>query len=605
VAEIEKETDQDYYESDGRFALLWVAGIACVLIIGTAALYFGKPVLLPLAIALILSVVFSPVASRLENYCGRFVSAALVVLLVIGFISAMGYFLTIELTQVADQVSDYSDNIGNKLAALEKTTPPWLEHVKDAVTDVQQRVESVNPEQHKPREVMAMPVQAPLTDRLKPVAPVVDFIVNTLLVIVLLFFLLYSRKDLRDRFVRLAARGRVPISAQAMETASTTVGHYLLLFSLINLAYGLATGIVVWYLGLPSAALWGLLAFLLRFIPYVGAPASALLPAMVAFALFPGWSKALETLGAFIVLDQVAAQLAEPFIIGRGIDVSPVALLVSAMYWSWLWGIPGLLLSTPLTACLKVAGDYVPPLGFLAILLGADRVLDDYHDFYRMLLELNPDGARGVAIRYCDENGLERTFEDVIQPALELTSQERADNHISEENVRLILDTTHQLIGELSNRFANARISPSVRVLGAMAPGDANILSLLMLLELLRKDGVVASFAGENKSPDEICDLVKRFTPDLVFISCTTAEAIASAIELVKQVRAISARVTIAAVGQAAMQQWDELLNAGCARICGNVNEARRVVRSFIFQRAKSRLPFGTIVARGYARENG
>ena len=252
-----------------------------------------------------------------------------------------------------------------------------------------------------------------------------------------------------------------------------------------------------------------------------------------------------------------------------------------------------------------MVGDYVPPLGFLAILLGADRVLDDYHDFYRMLLELNPEGARGVAIRYCDENGLERTFEDVIQPALELTSQERADNHISEENVRLILDTTHQLIGELSNRFANARISPSVRVLGAMAPGDANILSLLMLLELLRKDGVVASFAGENKSPDEICDLVKRFTPDLVFISCTTAEAIAPAIELVKQVRAISARVTIAAVGQAAMQQWDELLNAGCARICGNVNEARRVVRSFIFQRAKSRLPFGTIVARGYARENG
>jgi predicted PurR-regulated permease PerM len=607
VAEIEKETEQeqDYYESDDRFALLWVAGMVCALIIGSAALYFGKPVLLPLAIALILSVVFSPVATRLESYCGRFVSAALVVLLVIGFMSAMGYFLTIELTQVADQVSEYSDNIGNKLAALEKTTPPWIEHVKDAVTDVQQRVESANPAPHKPREVMAMPVQAPLTDRLKPVAPVVDAIVNTLLVIVLLFFLLYSRKDLRDRFVRLAARGRVPISAQAMETASATVGHYLLLFSLINLAYGLATGIVAWYLGLPSAALWGLLAFLLRFIPYVGAPSSALLPALVAFALFPGWSRALEILGAFIILDQVAAQLAEPFIIGRGIDVSPVALLVSAMYWSWLWGIPGLLLSTPLTACLKVAGDYVPPLGFLAILLGADRVLDDYHDFYRMLLELNPDGAREVAIRYCDENGLERTFEDVIQPALELTRQERAGNHISEENERLILDTTHQLIGELSNRFANARISPSVRVLGAMAPGDANILNLLMLLELLRKDGVVASFAGENKSPDEICDLVKRFTPDLVFITCTTAEAVAPAIELVKAMRSISARITIAAVGPAAMPHWNELLDAGCARICGNVNEARRAVRSFILQRAKSRLPFGAIAPRGYARENG
>jgi len=193
----------------------------------------------------------------------------------------------------------------------------------------------------------------------------------------------------------------------------------------------------------------------------------------------------------------------------------------------------------------------------------------------------------------------------VIAPALELTGRERAGNHISEENERLILDTTHQLIGELSNRFANARISPSVRVLGAMAPGDVNILSLLMLLELLRKDGVVASFAGENKSADEICDLVKRFTPDLVFISCMTAEGIAPAIELVRALRSGSARVTIAAVGPEALQPWDELLNAGCDRICGNVSEARRALRSFILQRAKSRLPFGAIAPRRYARENG
>src|SRR5260370_1175394 len=276
---------------------------------------------------------------------------------------AIGYFLTIELKQVDDQVSEYSANIGNKIAALEKNTPPWLQHVKDAVTDVQQRVAGANPVPRiKLREVMALPVPSPLSDSLKPVAPIVDAVVNTLLIIVLLFFLLYSRKDLRDRFVRLAARARVPVAALALETASYTVGRYLFLFSLINLAYGIATGIVAWYLGLPSAALWGLVAFLLRFIPYVGAMCSAFLPSFVAFAMFPGWGKALEILGAFILLDQVAAQIAEPFIIGHGVDVSPVALLVSAMYWSWLWGIPGLLLSRPMTACLKVAGGPIPPL---------------------------------------------------------------------------------------------------------------------------------------------------------------------------------------------------------------------------------------------------
>jgi len=605
VTDIVKESPECYEENDDRFALLWVALPVCALIISTAAFYFASPVLLPLAIALILSVVFSPVASRLEPFCGRFISAAIVVLLVIGFISAMGYFLTVQLTGVADQVSEYSDNIGNKLAALEKNTPSWLQHVNEAVTDVQRRVEGANPAPRKPREVMAMPVTSTLSASLKPVAPIVDAIVNTLLIIVLLFFLLYSRKDLRDRFVRLAARARIPIAAEALETASYTVGRYLFLFSLINLAYGIATGMVAWYLGLPSAALWGVVAFLLRYIPYVGAMSSAFLPALVAFAMFPGWSKALEILGAFIVLDQVAAQIAEPFIIGHGIDVSPVALLVSAMYWSWLWGIPGLLLSTPLTACLKVAGDYIPTLGFLSILLGADRALDDYHDFYRALLELNPEGAREIAIRYCDENGLERTFEDVIQPALDLTRQERAGDHISEENQRLIFDTTHQLIGEIANRFANARISPSVRVLGVMAPGDGNILSLLMLLELLRKDGVVATFAGENKAPAEICDLVKRFTPDFVFVSSVAEESVPAAIELVKALRTISARVSIVATGPVATQHSDELIEAGCSQICANTNEARRAVRSFILQRAKARSHFGGLLPRRYARENG
>ncbi len=353
VAEIEKQTEQPYGESEDRFALLSVAGPVCALIITSGALYLGRPVLLPLAIALILSVVFSPVATRLERYFGRLISAALVVLVVIGAISAIGYFLTIELTTVADQVSGYSENIGNKLAALEKTTPPWLQHIKDAVSDVQRRMASTNPAPRQPHEVMAVSVPASLlSDSLRPVVPIVDGMLKTLLIIMLLFFLLYSRKDLRDRFVRLAARGRIPIAAQAIETAGYTVGRYLLLFSLINLAYGIAAGTVAWLLGLPSAPLWGVVAFLLRFIPYVGAISSALLPALVAFALFPGWSKALEILGVFVIIDQVAAQIAEPFIIGHGIDVSPVALLTSAMYWYWLWGIPGLLLSTPLTACL-------------------------------------------------------------------------------------------------------------------------------------------------------------------------------------------------------------------------------------------------------------
>jgi predicted PurR-regulated permease PerM/methanogenic corrinoid protein MtbC1 len=602
--EIEKESEQQSgSEVEETFDLLWVAVPICSLIISTAALYFAKPVLLPLVLALVLSVVFSPVATRLEPYIGRLMSAALVVILIIGAIAAMGYFLTVELTSTADQIAQYSDNIGNKLYALEKNTPPWVQHIKEAFIEVKQRVEAANPPAHQqPRTVVALPVTASFSDSLKPVGPIIDVVVNTLLVIVLLFFLLYSRKDMRDRFVRLAARARLPIAAPAIETAGFTVGRYLLMFSLINIAYGLATGTVAWLVGLPNAAMWGLMAFLLRFIPYVGAICSAILPALVAFALFPGWSSTLIILGSFVLLDQLAAQIAEPFIIGRGIDVSPVALLISAMYWSWLWGIPGLLLSTPLTACLKVAGDYIPPLGFLSIVLGADRELDDYHDFYRMLLELNPEGAAKVAIAYCDENGLGNTFDEVMRPALELAGRERMEDHISDENLQLIVDTTHRLIADLANRFKKMRISPSVRVLGLIAPGDSHYLGLLMLLELLRKDGVVATFAGEDKSPAEICELVRRFTPDFVFVSCVNDECMPETLKLVSMLRAISPHVRIIAGGDAALRVSDELINLGCSQICANTNEARRAVRSFILQRAKARVRSSQVPGR-YARE--
>jgi predicted PurR-regulated permease PerM/methylmalonyl-CoA mutase cobalamin-binding subunit len=598
AAEVGKDSEQAGEDPGENLALLWVALPISCLIVATATLYLARPVLLPLAIALVLSVVFSPIANWLEQYIGLIASAVLVVLLVIGVIFATGYFLTIQLTSTADRVSEYSDNIGNKLAALEKSTPPWVQHIQEAVSDVKQRIEQANPPQRTPRTVVALPVPTSLTDNLKPLAPIIDGMVNTLLVIVLLFFLLYSRKDLRDRFVRLAARARIPIAAPAIETASSTVSRYLLMFSMINLAYGVTTGIVAWMVGLPSAPMWGLVAFLFRFVPYVGAICSAILPALVAFAIFPGWNTALILLGAFVILDQLAAQIAEPFIIGRGIDVSPVALLVSAMYWSWLWGIPGLLLSTPLTACLKVAGDYIEPLGFLAILLGAERALDDFRDFYRMLLELNPEGASKVAITYCDENGLSRTFDEVIRPALELAGEERAAGHISDENLRLIVDTTHRLIAELGNRSARSRISPSVRVLGVMTPGEAHFLGLLMLLELLRKDGVVATFAGEDKSLGEICDLVQRFAPDFVFVSCMDDESLPAALKLVPALRALSSRVTIVAGGLAAVNQRDEFINAGCSQICVTANEARRAVRAFILQRAKSG-------ARGSSRPAG
>jgi hypothetical protein len=409
------------------------------------------------------------------------------------------------------------------------------------------------------------------------------------LVIVLFFFLLYGRRDLRSRLIILAARGRITIAAEAIETAGSNVGRYLLLVSVINFGFGIAIGVVAWLLGLPNAAFWGALAFVLRYIPYVGMLAAAVLPTLVAFAVFPGWSRSFEVFGSFVLLDQIAVQLVEPFLIGRGISVSPVALLFSAMYWFWLWGLPGLLLATPLTACLKVAGDYIPEIGFFAVLLGADNVLEDYNDYYHMLLEVDRFRAHALAISYCDLHGLESTFDDVLIPAVKLAGDERYASHISQENLTYIVETTRDLVKELGGRFIKPPTTWRLRVLGICPPGEVHTLGLLMLLELFRHSGAAANVVAKE-TPDEIREFVKAYSPDIVCLSCTTTECLPAAEDLARMLKQDAPGLTIMAGGAAALASPSGLLAAGCTRICGSRGEARRLMRRFALRRARSQV---------------
>lgn len=566
-----------------------VARPILAVIVATVVLYFGKDILLPLAMASILAVAFSPVTSRLETFVGRFVSAALVVVLGITAIGVMGLFLTVELTSVAVEVAGYSDNIAAKLGSLQGSTPAWLQTIESGIKDVEQQLQKTGPRPavRPPRMVQAQAAPPAVNEVLKPAWPIVSGFGESLLIVVLLFFLLYARRDLRDRLIRLAARARIPVAAHAIETATDAVGRYLLLLSLTNLGFGITIGITAWMLGLPHSAFWGTLAFVLRFIPYVGALSSAVLPTLVAFAVFPGWSRSFEVLGCFVILDQIANHFVEPLLIGRGIGVSPVALLVSAMYWAWLWGIPGLLLSTPLAACLKVAGDYIPELGFLGVLLGADSGSDDYQDYYRMLLELNESGARALAISYCDSQGLEATFDDVLIPALHLAGRERIESHISQQNQQFIVEITRGLVKDLGNRFIKPRITPRLRILGICAPGEVHDLGLMMLLELLRHSGAAANLIDQT-TPGGVRDFLKRYAPDMVCLSCTMKECLPAAAELVRGLKLDSPGLTVIAGGAAAVSSPAELLEAGCSQICVSRGDARRVLRRFAIWRAES-----------------
>jgi len=579
-------------EDDSRdelHSLLRVGIPLLAVIVGTAVLYFARNILLPLAMATMLSVIFSPVAQRVEKIIGRLAGTALVVLGAIAMVGAIGYFLTTELTSVAYDLTDYSPNIVAKLTAIEKNTPTGLQRIQQAIEDVQKQVQRAGPKTPpKPRPVQAVP-QSSLGDNLKPFVPVLSGLVDFLLIVVLFFFLLYSRTDLRDRIVRLAARARISVASQAIETAGQTVSRYLILFSLTNFAFGLSTGIVCWMIGLPTPELWGLLGFLFRYVPYVGALMAALLPTLVAFAVFPGWDKAIEVLVAFIAIDQVAAQLIEPFMVGRGIGISPVALLVSAMYWSWIWGPLGLLLATPLTACIKVLGDFIPALSFLSILLGSERLMEDHHDLYRKMLELDREGARALIFQYYGEHGFEATINEVIVPTVITAAEEFDHDNISVENLMRIMSTSRELIVEIGNRFNKIQRTPRLRALGICVPGEIHNLALLILVQLMRQDEVAATLVSENKTAAELRDFIRGFAPDLVCVSVTMTEALPSALELVRALRADSAQLAIVAGGLTAVQNSEQLREAGCTVVCATIGEGRRAIRNRIADRTRIR----------------
>ena len=558
-------------------------------VVATAVLYFARDILLPLAMATMLSVIFSPLAKRIEMLIGRLAATAVVVLGAVAMVAAIGYFLTTELSAVADQVADYAPNIAAKLTAMQKNTPPRLQRFERAIESVEKEVERAVPKAAaKPRAVQAIP-QSSLGDNLKPFVPVLSGLVDALLIVVLLFFLLYSRHDLRDRMVRLAVRAHISVASQAIETAGHTVSRYLILFSLTNLGFGIATGLVCWIVGLPNPELWGLLGFLFRYVPYVGALMAALMPTLVAFAVFPGWDKTIEVLVAFVAIDQIAAQLVEPFMIGRGIGISPVALLISAMYWSWVWGPVGLLLATPITACIKVLGDYVPAFGFFSILLGSESPLEDYHDFYRKMLELDREGARSMIFQYYDERGFEPAINEVIVPTVIIAAEEFDRENLGAEAVQSIMSLSRELIVEIGNRLNKIQRAPRLRMVGLCVPGEVHNLALLILVQLMRQDEVAATLISENKTTLELRDFIRGFAPDLVCLSITMTETLGPALELIRGLRADLAQVTILVGGVTAMQNAEQLQQAGCTQVCMSISEARRVIRNRIAERARAR----------------
>jgi predicted PurR-regulated permease PerM len=380
------------------------------------------------------------------------------------------------------------------------------------------------------------------------VAPLGAFLV----VVVLTIFLLAYREDLRDRMIRLLSRGHIGLTTQAFDDASRRVSRYLVSALLVNTVYAVLIWVGLWAIGIPNALLWGVLAGLLRFVPYVGVWIGAALPFGVAFAVFDGWGHAGGVLLLMLAIDLLVGNLLEPLVYARRTGLSPLAVVVAALFWTWVWGIPGLLLAVPMTVCLAVAGRYVPGLGFLHVLLGDDPALGPEDRAYQRLVVLEPDAVRKIVEERLAENEpADEVFDAVLIGALRRAETDRHHGVLDETRARAVSEGVVEAADGVEVGLAGAGWSaptegPLVLCVPAGEPADRAACEVLA--RRLASRGVRVEVGSQDALSGEVAERVARGDVAVACVAAVPPFATTRVRYLVKRIRARSSTMRVLSI---------------------------------------------------------
>jgi predicted PurR-regulated permease PerM len=449
--------------SDARTATLQGLLIGALVI---AALYFGREVLLPLALAILLSFVLTPPLLLLRKVkVPRIAAVGLVVITAFGIIFALGWLMSREATQLAADLPNYQATLSKKVESFRQSTSESgvLKKAGEVLSDLQQQLNA--PADGLPAPAVGTAAKKP-DDKPMPVEittpeptgwALYQTIFSTLLpplatagiVLLLVIFILLQREDLRDRLIRLFGGADLQRATSTMSDAATRLSHYFLSQVLINFAYGTLIAGALWLIGVPSPIAWGILAGLMRFVPYVGAYIAAALPLLIAAAIDPGWTTFLLVLALFVVGEMTMGQVVEPQVFGRGTGVTPIALIGSTIFWTWLWGPLGLLLATPMTVCLAVLGRHVEGLEFFDVLLGDEPALTPQQRFYQRALTGDAAEATYHAELCLKEQSLASYLDTVALAGLKLAERDAGRGALDEAQSERVAATVKEMLENL------------------------------------------------------------------------------------------------------------------------------------------------------------
>ena len=583
-----------------------VVFIAFVLAI--AALYAGRQVFIPVALALVLSFLLTPVVTLLEKiHFGRLPAVLTVLVLSFAFMGAVTWGVASQLVQIMVELPDYKENLDLKIQALHSQKNGNLSKATATVQELNKELTAVpgeisanlakNREQamrsaHPISVQVAQPPTGFVEDLRSLLGPLAGPLETAAIVIIFTLFMLIKREDLRNRAIRLAGRGKLNVMTQALDDAGRRLSRYLLLQCLVNAGYGLLFGIALYFVGVPHALLWGVFAGVMRFVPYIGSLIAAIGPIAMALAVFPGWHHAGLAFAFFVILELLVSNVVEPLLYGAHTGISSLAILVAAVFWATLWGPVGLILSTPLTVCLIVLGRHVPQLNFLEVVLGDEPVLLPEQCIYQRLLATDMEEARAVAENYLKENSLENLYELVILPALKLAEHDRRASVLGDSAKTFVFESMKEMIeyfgdvyGEPQTTDAEDGESRPQEFLGnaacVPATSGADELVAMMLGQLLRRSNCRA---GELKSgsPEEIAASISHGDYRMVVVSSISSISASEARVLCKKLGGISGLHIVMGLWSFESNMARQRLGLGCTgfvttSLSEAIGEVRRI----------------------------
>jgi predicted PurR-regulated permease PerM len=559
--------------------------ILCGIVLVTACLYWARQVLIPVALAVLLTFILTPCVSALQRRgLGRVFSVILVVSLALLLLGGVGYIISKQIDTLVANLPQYKDNIAAKIESLRGAGKGgfWgklqdsFNDISDQVVEIESKTkgrksadkeaENTDEQEGKKKESPAQPGATPAepmyvqtapsgwTRAAEAVGPAAEGLGSAFLVLVLVVFMLIQRENLRNRFVRLLGHGRLIVTTQAFDEGAQRISRYLIMQVFVNAFFGVVLAIGLLVAGFWSgnrvlwqyALLWGFISGSLRFVPYLGTWVAAALVMGFSVATLPGWGLPLGIFAFFVVVELLTANVIEPLAFGHSTGISPLALLLAAAFWTWLWGPVGLILSTPLTVILVVLGKYVPELHFFEVLLGDEPALSTDVTYYQRLVARDTDEATDLVEDFLGTHPPEAVFEEVLFPALLLARKDRDRGELDADNYEFLLQGMRETQEDLASVLAETKPETTAKAdttptkavaLGCPGRDEADELALQMFAQLLRLAGYSLEVISSHQLSAEVLERIEREAPAAVCIGSLPPGGLAQARYLCKRIR--------------------------------------------------------------------